>query len=362
MLLIVTSEQYGVDRYSQEIAKRLDVSQITTRRYLSLTQAYRLARLIHSQPDIVHLPNQHFARYALWLNRPFIVTVHDVARLWFSFDRETLRGRLLLKLDRRCIKRASHIIAASHCTKHDLVHYLNIPESRISVIYNGVDHNIFKPRPVSQRRPYILYVGSERRRKNLGRLLQAFARLKTEFPDLKLIKVGDPGRSPEFRNETMATIARLGLRVPQDVIFAGYVSQSALADYYSLAALLAYPSLYEGFGLPPLESMACGCPVVASRMSSLPEVVGDAGILVNPYDTSSLAEGMRRVLTDSELRRDLVIKGLKRARRFSWEETAELTRQVYNKVLTSSKKGRGQRGEINKQSLPPIKGKGEASL
>jgi len=243
---------------------------------------------------------------------------------------------MLLNLDKRYIKRANHIIAVSESTKSDLVNYLKIPESKISVIYNGVDHNVFKPyrvRPYHVRlhyRQYILYVGSERRRKNLGRLFVSFAALKREFPDLMLVKVGSLGRCKEFRSQTLETLSRLG--ITEDVIFVDHISELNLAYYYSSAALLAYPSLYEGFGLPLAEAMACGCPVVTSNTSSLPEVVGEAGIMVNPYDTRSLAQAMRQVLTDSELRDSMVRKGLEQSKKFSWERTAELTLQVYNKV------------------------------
>jgi len=338
-VLIVTTEQYGMDRYSQELAKRLDVKKVTTRRYLSLAEAYKLARSIRSEGNIVHLPNQHFARYAIFLNRPFIVTVHDLVRCCFNFDRETISEKILLNLDKRYIKRASHIIAISQSTKSDLVKYLNTPESKISVIYNGVDHNIFKPYEPHQMRPYhvtlshkpyILYVGSERRRKNLGRLFEAFAMLRQEFPELKLVKVGGPGRSKQLRSEMLKKLSSLG--ITEDVTFVDYISELELAYYYSSATLLAYPSLYEGFGLPPLEAMACGCPVVTANTSSLPEVVGEAGIMVNPYDTSSLVQAMKRVLTDDKLRDNMVRKGLEQAKKLSWEKTAELTQQVYNKV------------------------------
>ncbi len=338
-ILIVNTEQSGMDRYSQELAKRLDVKKITSRRYLSPVKAYNLARSIRSEGDIVHLPNQHFARYALFLNQPFIVTVHDLARCCFNFDSETISEKILLNLDKRYIKQASHIIAISQSTKSDLVKYLNIPENKISVIYNGVDHNIFKPcEPYQMRpyhvtlshKPYILYVGSERQRKNLGRLFEAFAMLKQEFPELRLVKVGAPGRSKQLRSETLKKLSSLG--ITEDVTFVDYISESKLAYYYSSASLLAYPSLYEGFGLPPLEAMACGCPVVTANTSSLPEVVGEAGIMVNPYDTSSLVQAMRRVLTDDKLRDNMVRKGLEQSKKFSWEKTAELTQQVYNKV------------------------------
>jgi len=248
----------------------------------------------------------------------------------------------LLNLDIRYIKRASHIIAISQSTKSDLSKCLSIPEIRISVIYNGVDHNIFKTyepyqmRPyhvVLSHKPYILYVGSERQRKNLGRLFEAFAMLKQEFPELKLVKIGDPGRSKQLRSETLKKLSSLG--ITKDVILADYVFELTLAYYYSSAALLVYPSLYEGFGLPPLEAMACGCPVVTANTSSLPEVVGEAGIMVNPYDTSSLVQAMRRVLTDDKLRDNMVRKGLEQSKKFSWEKTIKQTLAVYKKVELS---------------------------
>jgi glycosyltransferase involved in cell wall biosynthesis len=330
-VLIVTSENSGVDKYSQEIAKRLGIKTIDTRRYLSVTEAYRLSRLIGRQGDIVHLPNQNFARYALFLRSPFIVTVHDLVRSCFGFARETLSEKALLKLDVRHIKRASHIIAVSQSTRNDLIKYLKIPGDRVSVIYNGVDHDVFKPYDTKLLdKPYILYAGSERPRKNLGRLFEAFARLKTEFPELKLVKAGDVGRSEKYRRDIMKTLTSLG--ITGDVVFVEHVSELDLARYYSVARLLVYPSLYEGFGLPLLEAMACGCPVVTSNTSSLPEVVGEAGIMVNPYDTDSLAQAMRQVLTDDELRDEMVRKGLEQATKFSWEKTAEQTRQVYERV------------------------------
>lgn len=330
-VLIVTTEKSGLDKYSQELAKRLEVKTIESRRYLSFIEGYRLSRVIASQDDIIHLPNQNFARFALFTKNPYIVTVHDLIRFSLGFAKETITEKILLKLDIRGVKRASHIIAVSNYTKNDLLRYFKIPETKISVIHNGIDHSIFKPCNIKLLdKPYILYVGSERPRKNLSRLLEALAKLKGEFPELRLVKVGTPGRTEEHRKETMRMLNSLGLT--GDVIFVDHVSELDLAHYYSSAALLAYPSLYEGFGFPPLEAMACACPVVASNTSSLPEIVGEAGMLVNPYDTDSLAQAMRQVLTDDKLRDDLIRKGLERVKRFSWEETARETLEVYNKV------------------------------
>ena len=330
-VLIMTTEKSGIDKYSQEIAKRLNVKKVKSRRYLSLIEAYRLSRVIRSESDIIHLPNQNFARYALFVKNPFIVTVHDLVRLCFAFAKETITEKILLKLDTRYIRRASHIIADSQNTRRDLIKYLKIPDDKISVIYCGVDHSIFKPYNVKpSNKPYILYVGSERPRKNLGRLFEAFAELKGEFPELKLVKIGVGGRSGKYRRDTIKELDSLG--ISRDIIFVDWASQLDLAHYYSSAQLLAYPSLYEGFGLPPLEAMACGCPVVTSNTSSLPEVLGKAGIMVNPYDIHALAQAMRQVLTDSQLRDNMIRKGLEQAKRFSWEKTAEQTQEVYNKV------------------------------
>lgn len=330
-VLVVTTESSGIDRYSQEIAKRIKTERIETPRYFSLREAYSFARKVRSLDDVVHLTNQHFARYAAFLKKPFLLTVHDLARLRFNPDRETIGERILLKLDIREIKRASHIIAVSQNTKSDLIKYLNIPAEMITVIYNGVNHNIFKP--VKSRlfdEPYILYVGSERARKNLNRLLEAFSTLKEEFKGLKLVKVGTPGRSAQFRRRILKQIESLGIN--EDVIFVDSATENDLPHYYSAASVFVYPSLYEGFGLPPLEAMACGCPVVTSNNSSLPEVVGDAAITVDPHDVDALTNAMREVLTNDGLREAMIEKGLAQAKRFSWEKTAQETSAVYERV------------------------------
>jgi glycosyltransferase involved in cell wall biosynthesis len=322
-VLVVTTENSGIDKYSHEIAKRVDIQKIETRRYLSLLEAYRLARLIDRQDDIVHLPNQDFARYAIFIKKPFIVTVHDLFRMCLNFHRETILEKMFLKLDTRYLRRASHIITVSHNTKSDLIKYLKIPVDSITVIYNGIDRSVFRPyREKPLDKPYIIYAGSERPRKNLGRLFEAFALLKRDFPDLKLVKAGTYGRSKEYRKQSMQKLKSLD--ITWDVIFLDHIPEFELARYYSSAILLAYPSLYEGFGLPPAEAMACGCPVVTSNISSLPEVVGDAGL--------SLVQAMRRVLTDDKLRNEMTARGLEQAKKFSWEKTIEQTLAVYDKV------------------------------
>jgi len=203
-LLVSTVEHSGIDRYSQELAKRLGVATLETQRYRSPKDTLSLLRTLTKVSHLIHFPCQHFARYGLFLRKPFIITVHDLARICFPFARESIWDRVGLKLDALGLKRAQHIIAVSACTQADLVRLLGIPATKITVIYNGVDRSVFKP--VAGRRfdfPYLLYVGTERPRKNLGVLLRAFAILKREGgvpPGLKLVKVGDAGRADKFRN------------------------------------------------------------------------------------------------------------------------------------------------------------------
>lgn len=328
---VVTTETTGLDRYSQEIGKRLRVRRLESRRYLSLKQTYQFIRMARNSGGMLHLPNQHFARYAPLFKQPFVVTVHDVVRLCFGFSGETLLERALLKLDILGIKRAHHIIAVSQCTKNDLIRFLGIPEPKITVVYNGIDDSIFRPCADGLlQSPCLLYVGSERPRKNLISLLRAFSELKRQFPGLKLVKVGTAGRADAYRRSTISQAESLGLS--QDIVFTDHVPDSKLPLYYSSASVLVYPSLYEGFGLPPLEAMACGCPVVTSNTSSLPEVVGDAGIMVDPLDVDGMAEAVSRVLRDGHLRQQMVAKGLAQAGRFSWHQAAEETWQVYQKL------------------------------
>lgn len=329
--LVVTQEKGGLDRYCQELAQLLPVRQLRTRRYLKLRENWTLLQALRTVKGLLHLPNQHFGRFAFFLQTPFVITVHDVARFRFRLTKETLSERIGLWLDKRGIKGANLIIAVSQFTKRDLIELLKVPPDKVAVVYNGINHRVFYPRekrPLSP--PYLIYAGSERPRKNLGRLLEAFAKLKREFPELKLVKVGEAGRDPRFRQATLAKIKELGLE--GEVIFMGHLRDGKLAEYYSGALCMVYPSLYEGFGFPPLEAMACGCPVAASRTTSIPEVVGDAGLLFDPRNVEEMAETIKRIITDEELRKKLIEKGLERSKRFTWQRAAERTWQLYRRL------------------------------
>jgi glycosyltransferase involved in cell wall biosynthesis len=266
-----------------------------------------------------------------------ITTVHDFSFQLFPEAHPKDRVRYFGKNFFRAVKRSTKIITGSEYTKLEAVDILRIPADMITSIHLGVDHGLFKiyPRDALEAcrrelglpKKFILFVGTREPRKNLGRLVQAYAelpeRVQSEF---SLVLVGPRGwgkSDPAGKN--------LGNRI----IVLEYLDRQKLAATYNLASVLAYPSLYEGFGLPPLEAMACGCPVVVSRAASLPEVCADAAFYVDPLDVQSIAEGMDRVLADEELTLSLSQKGTKRAKLFTWENTAQETLKVFDEVLSA---------------------------
>jgi glycosyltransferase involved in cell wall biosynthesis len=213
------------------------------------------------------------------------------------------------------------------------------------VVYWGLDRQF---QPVADRTqalavlgtynvapPYLLYVGGIEHRKNLTGLLKAFSKVKKALPGYKLVIVGK--KNWRYKR-VFSLISKLGLDA--DVVFTGYVPDSHLPCFYSLAEVFVFPSLYEGFGFPPLEAMACGTPVITSNTSSLPEVCGDAPLYVNPLDTDSLASAIQSAVLDRDQREAIVARGLAHVTRFLWERTAQETMEVYKAVLVSQDKGR----------------------
>lgn len=355
---VVTLGSGSLDRYSQMLGSRLVVPKLYTTAYAATAQAFN-ARLLsrasvqglrrdsavawrlRRETGLLHLPNHHMGRYAHALTNPYLITVHDLIRYFDArsprqgealIHPPNLRDRLLLGLDQRAIKRAEVVIAVSHSTKRDLVEHLGVAEDRVVVVYEGIDHSVFYPDP---RRtvdgPYVLFVGSEHPRKNLVGLLEALATLTREprFRGLKLVKVGRAGGpEAEFRRRTLAAVKRLGMET--QVVFAGLVDDADLRAYYSGASCLALPSLAEGFGLPPLEAMACGCPVVVSDRGALAEVADGAAVLADPRSRASLEQALRVVLEDDGVARELRVRGLRRAREFTWERAARETTRIYD--------------------------------
>ncbi|MGQ9804369.1 MAG: glycosyltransferase family 4 protein [Anaerolineae bacterium] len=266
-----------------------------------------------------------------------VFTLHDLIFLFHPETHKPLNRWFLTLMMPRFLRAADAVIAVSECTKRDAVRYYGIPEEKITVIYEGVNPRFRPANPetvAAVRRKYglpehfILYVGTIEPRKNLTTLLEAFHHLAAlRSGDLRLVIVGKRGWLYEgfFRR-----LRELGLE--ERVHFTGYVPDEDLPALYSAADLFVFPSLYEGFGLPVLEAMACGTPAVCSNTSSLPEVAGNAALLVSPTDVRGLAEAMARALTDDALRATLRAKGLERAGEFSWARAARETLRVYQTV------------------------------
>ncbi len=284
--------------------------------------------------DVLHSPDfiPPFRR-----NCKSIITIHDLAFLLYPHFLTKESARYYGQID-QAVKRTDHIIAVSESTKQDTIRLLGAPEHKITVIYESADP-IY--RPVNDREileqtkskyhitgDFILFVSTIEPRKNLPTLLKAYRQLLDSYKaDAKLAVVGRRG----WLSEEVFTLVD-ELKLTSDVLFLGRVPVEDLLHLYNTAQLLVQPSFYEGFGLPPLEAMACGTPVVVSNVSSLPEVVGDAGLLVDPEDVLELTVAIWRVLTDEALRAELIAKGLKRAQCFSWEKTALETLELYLRV------------------------------
>ncbi len=294
-------------------------------------------------PDLVHIP---LNRVPLMMTGPYVVTIHDMASLLFPEEESSLKFQFRRYLFRRGLERATRVMAVSDATKRDVESYLGIPSRRIRRVYNAPDPGFLDhphgPGSEEHRRileryqiayPYVLYAGNIRRHKNVPRLIEAFAVLRgqlashPEYKDLRLVIIGDTiTQYPAVRQAVIKS------RVEQMVRFLGFVPFDTLRCFYESAAAFAFPSRYEGFGLPPLEAMACGTPVVASNTSSLPEVVGDSAMLVNPENVFDIARGIREILLDESLRVELVRRGREHVARFSWESTARQVLEIYREA------------------------------
>lgn len=267
----------------------------------------------------------------------FIATVHDLISLIFSEHYKHNKLRPIYDwLWTQSVRRAEAIIAVSENTKKDIVNYLGIPEEKIRVIYEAADP-FFSPLTEEEVQPfkeelnlerYILYVGGMEPRKNLICLLRAIAQLPNEIKLVyKLVIAGQPD---QFFNQLLETIKELDLE--ERIILVGFMSREKLVRLYNGAEVLVLPSLYEGFGLPILEAMACGTPVVCSDTASIPEVAGEAALYFSPEDVGQLSTSVAKVLTEPETAQRLREKGLRQAQKFSWRETAKKTLEVYKEV------------------------------
>ena len=332
----------GVQRYTGEMVQRMGsaVQPIAPKRDLMGVPAHLWEQAV--------LPLRA-GRKLLWspsatgpvCKRNQIVTIHDMAAMdhpeWFT----PLYSRMYRVLVPMLARRVKHIIAVSSFTRDRIVARTGVTREKITVIPNGYDSKFYPqtPRVVERTvaelqlpsKRYLLSLCTMEPRKNLARLLEAWRQLALEVDDsVYLVLAGGSGQDSVFR-ETELTVA-----APR-VHLTGYVNDRLLPGLYTGAMAFIYPSLYEGFGLPPLEAMACGTPVVVSNTSAIPELVGSAGIRINPLDAKSIRDGLQQILTQPDLRHQLAKAGLERSGRYSWDESARLTMELLTRELSPSR-------------------------
>ncbi|MFZ0536167.1 MAG: glycosyltransferase family 1 protein [Candidatus Sulfotelmatobacter sp.] len=297
--------------------------------------------------DLVHIPNLFSVPRAL--SCPYVMTVHDILdHLSRARERTGFWRTVHFQMTKRVLSGAARIFAVSNFTKLETEKLFNIPAGRIEVVYNAIDERLLQghANPADRQLiveryqvtyPFLLYAGRISPHKNVVRMIEAFSALKTElekeqlFPDLKLIIIGDDlSGNPDLRR----TVIRSG--VQNDVRFLGFVPIEVLRTFYDAAKIFVFPSLYEGFGLPPLEAMAHGTPVVTSNVSSLPEVVGNAAVLVHPENVFEIMRALHRVLLDQPLREKMKERSYRQAAKFSWEKSVRRIIDVYQEVLSQA--------------------------
>jgi glycosyltransferase involved in cell wall biosynthesis len=352
-LIEALAEIDTVNRYTLYVTRREAVERfshrwphVKVRRTLPHTPLVRIpltlvAELYRRPVDLLHV--QYTA--PPFAPCPVVATIHDLSfeHLPHTFKR---RSRMQLRLTvRHTARTAAHLIASSEYSRRDLIETYQIPPDKVSTTPLAASTSFAPVRDEGEigrvrslyglEGDYILAVGSIQPRKNLIRLFAAYAALRRTRPHAKLPRLVLVGKRAWLYEETLSAIEGQG--IASDVIFTGYVPESDLPALYTEALCFVYPSYFEGFGLPPLEAMQCGAPVIAGDRTSLPEVVGDAGLLVDPFDENAIARAIAQMIDDPGLRAELRRKGLKRARLFNWHETARQTLQIYERTMERKK-------------------------
>lgn len=343
-----TKAYYGTAKYSHEISRRLPQGILNRIEYPLLfpsrvvdgfTRRYIFPSIVKKNQNpgnIHHITNQDLAFLLIEMElTQSLVTCYDLIP-WVYYKN---RSRYWKKnIDG--LRNAERIITISEFSKKEIIKNVGVPSDRIDVIYCGVDRTVFYPKRdrtplyelgIKPQTSALLYVGSEEPRKNLRILLEAIARIGEENHDILLLKVGSPGMGGN-RQEIIRMIKEL--HIEDRVIFTGDVSEDMLARYYNAADLFIFPSLYEGFGLPVIEAMACGCPTISADCTSLSEVMGgDGDLLFAPLDLQGLVEKIETVFSDESVRQKIVEAGVEKVGRFSWDRSAEQTMDVYHGLI-----------------------------
>lgn len=342
----------GIGYYTSRLVERfkssegIDFAYYKDDRFQELNTARRmywenmaLPRLLgRGNVDVLHIPG--FAGPRMTKNIKKVVTVHDLIGIIYPGNLAPVSRFYWRTWLPACVKSADLIISVSENTKRDMIRLLNIPERKIRVIYSAA-HESFRPIQNSQSlrehikkygidSKYILTVSTIEPRKNMVNLIKAFAVYlnSSAGQDISLVIVGKKGWG---YNECVKAALEAGLE--DNVIFCDYIDEKDLPIIYNLAELFIFPSFYEGFGLPVLEAMSCGTPTICSNTSSLPELTGDAAILIDPLDNAAMTDAINHVLSDEAFRDKLSGKGLERSARFSWDQTAQETVKVYHEAM-----------------------------
>jgi glycosyltransferase involved in cell wall biosynthesis len=293
--------------------------------------------------DLTHIP--HLFWFPRRLPCPYVLTAHDLLdHMYRARSGSGMKRFLHFNLTRRVLRNAARIFAVSKFTKSEIEKLFGIDSGKIEVVYNAIDHRFLTGHATDADRqflaeryqvtyPFLLYAGRISPQKNLVRIIEAFSALKADlmkqdlYPDLKLIIIGDElSKHPDLRR----TVVRGG--VQNDVRFMGFVPIDVLRIFYDLAKVFVFPSLYEGFGLPPLEAMAHGTPVLTSNTSSIPEVVGNAAVIVNPENVFEIMRALERVLLDQNLREKMRQRGYEQVKKFSWATSAAALLAAYEQI------------------------------
>jgi len=317
-------------------------------KWYSLKEQIGMPRLIRKEKiDLMHFP--HFNVPVLY-RKKFIVTIHDLILTKFPSVRATTLNPIIYKFKnlaykfivKSALKRAEKIIAVSEFTKNDIIEQFGIKKEKIEVTYEGVSKNLASPQPsLSQgegeknqddkevlfryniHKPFFFYTGNAYPHKNLEGLVKIYSKVKEKYKDLSLVFVG---KEDYFYK-------RLKEQTNEEIIFTGFVTDEELTVLYKNALFYIFPSMYEGFGLPPLEAMANGCPVLSSNKSCMPEILGDAVLYFNPENEGEMIEQIKRMVENENLRKDLIQKGYKQVKKYSWEECARKTLEIYSNEL-----------------------------
>lgn len=306
--------EHGIGRFAQEVRARLaptvnDFQGNDPVSLRGLTELELLGTRSFLQPASLFLSPGYAP--PVWWNGPIVFTIHDLIHLDVADESSRFKILYYDRVVRPAVHRARRVLTVSEYSRHRLLEWSGVSPEQVVVVGNGVDPAFSPHGPVHRPGfPYVLYMRNTKPHKNVPKLLEAFAQL--QYPELRLMLSGKPD------DDTRHLALRLGIL--DRVVFAGRIPEEELPAYYRGATVVTMPSLYEGFGLPALEGMASGIPVVVSETTSLPEVVGEAGVLVDPTSAESIAAGLDQVLGDSELRARLRTLGLERAKQFNWDD------------------------------------------